>query len=125
MEYNSNDEMLFYLKFNVAALRHAKDLALKGFLVALHPLGSGDERCVCAGELGELHAATASFTHSNDVARLHKVRRNVDLLAVHGEVTVVDKLACVAAGGSKAETEHDVIETTLQQTKQVSPVMPV
>lgn len=52
-----NDEMLFYLKFNVAALRHAKDLALKGFLVALHPLGSGDERCVCAGELGELHAA--------------------------------------------------------------------
>ena len=99
-----NDEMLFYLKFNVAALRHAKDLALKGFLVALHPLGSGDERCVCAGELGELHAAAASFTHSNAVARLHKVRRNVDILAVHGEVTVVDKLACVAAGVSKAYT---------------------
>ena len=49
------------------------------------------------------------------VARLNQVGRDVDALAVDGEVAVVDQLTSLTAGGGKAQTVNDVVQTALDQ----------
>ena len=67
----------------------------------------------------ELSRAAAGLTDLDDVTGLDEVRGDVDLLAVDGEVSVRDQLTSVAAGLSKAQTEHDVVQTALHELEQV------
>src|SRR6478735_10860456 len=72
-------------------------------------LASHDER----GHLERLLA------HVDDVVGRHLVQRDVDLLAVHLEVTVHDELTRVAAGPGEAGAVHHVVETALEELQQV------
>src|SRR3954464_13655839 len=72
-------------------------------------LASHDER----GHLQRL------LTHVDHVVSGNLVRRDVDLLAVHLEVTVHDELAGVATGPGEAGAVHHVVEAALQQLEQV------
>ncbi len=49
----------------------------------------------------------------------HQIRRNVDLLTVHGEVGMVHQLTGLAAGHGKAQTIHHIVQTALHQAQQV------
>ena len=67
------------------------------------------------GRLAELYPNT-DLDH---VTGLDLVGRNVDLLAIDGEVSVAHQLTSVAAGLSKAQAEHDVVQTALHDLEQV------
>ena len=73
---------------------------------------------------GHLRIAAVQFgdhfqLHFDHIAGLNQVRRNVDLLAVDGEVTVVDQLTSLAAGVGQTQTEHNVVQTAFQDCQQV------
>ena len=53
------------------------------------------------------------------VAGLDAVRRDVDALAVDGDVAVAHGLAGFLAGAGEAQTEHDVVETGLEDGHEV------
>src|SRR6478752_9492982 len=72
-------------------------------------LASHDER----GHLQRL------LTHVDDVVSGDLERRDVDLLAVHQEVTVRHELTRVATGPGEPGAVDDVVEAALQQLEQV------
>ena len=47
------------------------------------------------------------------------VRRNVDLLAIHLNVSVTHQLARLTAGDAEAKTEDDVVQTPLERLEQL------
>ena len=57
--------------------------------------------------------------HFDDIASLHQVGGNVDLLAVDGEVGVADQLTGLTAGSGETHTVHNVVQTALNQDQQV------
>ncbi len=109
--------MLFDLEVDVVSGGERQDLALKGILIAVEPLGSGDKGIVFLQLLVEV-VLSALLADGDDVAGTDGVGRNVDALAVDGEVAVVDKLSGLTAGVCKAETVDDVVQTALDQAQQ-------
>ena len=56
--------------------------------------------------------------HGDRVARAHRVRRDVHLLAVDGEVAVADELARLRARRREAQPVDDVVEPALEHLQQ-------
>src|SRR5262249_40869914 len=54
----------------------------------------------------------------DDIARAHQVRRDVDLLAVDGEVAVANQLARLGVVRGEAHAVDDVVEPALEQLDQ-------
>ena len=111
--------MLCNFVVDVAALRELGDDALQGASLAIQPRGQCHNRSLRASQLSKLSRRTAGLTDFDHVTGLDLIRRNVDLLAVDGEVSVAHQLASVAAGLSEAQTEHDVVQTALHDLQQV------
>ena len=111
--------MLCNFVVDVAALGELVDDALQGASLAVQPGGQSHDGGLGASQLSELSRAAAGLTDLDDVTGLDEVRGDVDLLAVDGEVSVRDQLTSVAAGLSKAQTEHDVVQTALHELEQV------
>ena len=59
------------------------------------------------------------LTYFDHVAFFDTVRRNVDALAVHQDVAVVDELTCSKNSCNKLGAVNNSVQTTLQQTDQV------
>ena len=112
-----DDEVLGDLEIDIVSGGQHGDFALQGVLIAIQPLGSGDE---LVGFLQHLEAGggAALLANSDDVANAHQVGGDVDALAVDGVVAVVDQLTSLAAGGGKAQTVHNVIQTALNEAQQ-------
>lgn len=66
----------------------------------------------------ELGGRTGLLGNCNYVARLNLVRRNVNALAVYGEVCMVNQLTSLTAGVSKAHAENYVVQTALELLQQ-------
>ena len=111
--------MLCNFVVDVAALGELVDDALQGASLAVQPGGQSHDGSLGASQLSELRRAAAGLTDLDDITGLDEVRGDVDLLAVDGEVSVRDQLTSVAAGLSKAQTEHDVVQTALHELEQV------
>ena len=56
---------------------------------------------------------------ATDVPGLDEERRDVDLLAVHGHMAVVDELAGLGARAGEAEPVDDVVQAALEQLQQL------
>ena len=112
-----DDEVLGDLEVDIVSGGQSQDLALKGVLVPIQPLGSSDESIVFLQLLVEsvLHALLADSDH---VAHPDHVGGDVDALAVDGEMTVVDKLTGLTTGVGKAQTIDHVVEAALDEAQQ-------
>src|SRR5690606_8676250 len=73
-------------------------------VVGVHALGGLDER----------HHLARLLADGDDLARLHPVGRDVDLLAVHGDVAVRDVLAGRVDGRRQAGPEHHADQAQLE-----------
>ena len=62
---------------------------------------------------------TAALSNFDDIASLHQIGGDVDLLAVDGEVGVAHQLTGLTAGSGETQTIHNVIQTALNQDQQV------
>src|SRR5881409_3963300 len=54
----------------------------------------------------------------NDVTLPHRVRRDVDLLAVDEEVAMPDELARLRSGRRQSQPVHDVVQPALEKLQQ-------
>ena len=101
--------MLGNIIVDVVACRHRNDLALEGIVSLLDPLRASLLAVLFQQRL-ELGGRTGLLGNCNYVARLNLVRRNVNALAVYGEVCMVNQLtssARAAALLSLAGRERD------------------
>lgn len=101
----------------VVACRHRNDLALEGIVSLLDPLRASLLAVLFQQRL-ELGGRTGLLGNCNYVARLNLVRRNVNALAVYGEVCMVNQLTSLTAGVSKAHAENYVVQTALELLQQ-------
>src|SRR6187549_3074142 len=86
-----DDELLANRQRDVFARRQLVDRAAEVFLVERDPLR--DATTINSGErLVDADDLLRGLFDLNDIARTHQVARDVDLLAVDGEVTVADEL---------------------------------
>ena len=111
--------MLCNFVVDVAALRELGDDALQGAGLAVQPGRQSHDGSLRASQLCELCRRTAGLTDLDHVTGLDLVRGDVDLLAIDGKVSVAHQLAGVAAGLSKAQAEHDVVQAALHELEQV------
>ena len=59
------------------------------------------------------------FTNSNNLTRFHLIRRNVHYLTVYSDVLVADHLTSSCTCRSNTQTINDIVETALEQLKQI------
>ena len=108
--------MLGDFEVDIISGRKRKDFAGQRVLVAVKPLRSGDESVVFL-QLLEAVVGAALLADSDDVARLHKIGRDVDALAVDGVVAMVHELTGLAAGRGKAKAIDHVVKTALDKAQ--------
>lgn len=110
--------MLFEREVYILALRKLFDRCNDILLIDIHPSGYGS--CVDILDKHFKFAELAAvFLQSNNIALAYFVGRNVDLLAVDGEVGVADELTGLTAGHRKAHAIDDVVQTALDGDEQV------
>ena len=90
------------------------------FLIEGQPLGHG-LAVVCFQNTLDLGGIQALGTESDHVANLNQVRRNINLLTVHGEVTVNNQLTSLGTGHCKSQTGYNVVQTGFADLDQVAP----
>lgn len=69
-------------------------------------------------ETGNQLLGRSLAAYGNDVARTAGVGRDIRLLAVHGDVTVGNKLTGAGTGIAEAEAVHNIVQTKLKELKQ-------
>ena len=112
--------MLLDGHINVLTSGHLQDSTLQRVLVALEPLGYVDHGSVFGGQALEAGGAAAAFLHLDHITHANQIGRNVDLLAVDGEVSVADQLTGLTAGRGEAQTIH----RRSTSVSRFSPVLP-
>jgi hypothetical protein len=78
-------------------------------------IGRG-KRFAIEGFLDDLERAL--LFEGDDIADFAEIARNVDLLAIHGDVTVIDKLTSSGASAGEAHPVDEVIEAALQDAEE-------
>ncbi len=114
-----NDEVLFNGIVDVVSLGKRYDLAAEEVLVLFKPLGSEHGSVLALSDSLEACCGTALLLDLDYVAYLDDVGGNVDLLAVYGEVSVVNELSCLTACSRKTESEYDVVESALNDGEEL------
>ena len=112
-----DDEVLSNFVVDVVTCRHCYNLALKGVVCLLDPLRASLLAVFLKQRL-ELGGGAGLLANCNYVARLNLEGRDVDALAVYGEVTVVNELASFAAGVAEAHAEYYVVKAALKLLEQ-------
>src|SRR3954463_7828231 len=84
----------------------------------LEPRGNGALAGLGPGDDERRHLVRA-LADLDDVLLANSVRRDVDLDAVHGQVTVTDQLARHVTGLGEAGPVHDVVQPGLEDAQQV------
>ena len=114
-----NDEVLLNRNVDLLAGGKTSDGALESILLALHPHGLQEHGRVLTQQALEALGGAAALCDLDHIAGLDEVGRNVDLLAVDGEVGVADELTGLTAGHRKAHAIDDVVQTALDGDEQV------
>ena len=114
-----NDEVLLNGNINFFAGGKANHGALEAVLIALHPGGDQEHGSVLTHQALEDLGRAAALRDLDHIAGLDEVGRNVDLLAVDGEVRMADELTGLTAGHRKAHAVNNVIQTALDRDEQV------
>ena len=110
--------MLFEREVYILALRKLFDRCNDILLIDIHPSGYGS--CVDILDKHFKFAELAAvFLQSNNIALAYFVGRNVDLLAVDGEVAVKNELACFLAAFRHAHAVNYVVESALDHGEKV------
>src|SRR5579872_1872155 len=111
-------ELLVNRRVDLLATRQALDLGGLLLLIVREP-----RRRMAVGGRVQQHLEErrllAALGDGDHVARTHEERRNVDLAAVHQEVTVRDELARLRAGAGQIQTVDDVVEAPLEQLQEL------
>src|SRR5438477_1166946 len=113
-----DDELFLDGQPDVFALGHVDDASLELFGVQLEPRRDA----AAAGRfdgLADLVVLAALLADLNDVPLANLVGGNVDLPAVHFNVSVADELAALRARGGEAERVNDVVEPQLELAQKV------
>src|SRR5699024_6856 len=113
-----DDELLLQRHVDLSALGQLVHEDAQGFRNNLQPswYNSFAETILSLFEPFHLLGTLADI---DDVVLRYAVRRNIGLLAVHGEVTVGDKLTCLTTGTCQTCAVDDVVKTAFQQDNQV------
>ena len=114
-----NDEVLLNGNINFFAGGKANHGALEAVLIALHPGGDQEHGSVLTHQALEDLGRAAALRDLDHIAGLDEVGRNVDLLAVDGEVSMADELTGLTAGHRKAHAVNNVIQTALDRDEQI------
>ncbi len=86
-----NDQLFFYRDIDVFPGRQCGHRARKLLKIHAQPLYDGPSRSF-PQRLECLNALGALFGNGDDISYLHLIRRDIDLLAVHGEMSVEHEL---------------------------------
>src|SRR5581483_3301662 len=113
-----DDELLLDRQTDVFALRKIHHGAEELLRVQLKPRRNAAARCRFDG-LADLIVLPALLANLDDVPLTSLEGGNVDLLAVHLDVTVANELTRLSARGGKAQRVDDVVETKLELAEQV------
>ncbi len=111
--------MFFNGIINIVSLGKSDNLAAEEVLVLLKPLGSEHGSVFALSDRLESGGGAALLLNGDDVADLYDIGRNVNLLAVHGEVSVGNELSCLTAGSSETESEYNIVKSALNKGEQL------
>lgn len=112
-----HDELLVDDGSNLFLGRHAGNLARELVTVAFQPVRNHSSLSQVK-ETGNQLLGRSLAAYGNDVARTAGVGRDIRLLAVHGDVTVGNKLTGAGTGIAEAEAVHNIVQTKLKELKQ-------
>jgi len=111
-----NDGLFLNVLGDVSTLGHVQELTA---LLGLVPLDPGVLAVIETSKGGiDDFERLRLLANSNNHTRLHLERRDVDYLAVDGDVLVTHELAGSGTRRGDAQTEDDVVKAALQQLQQ-------
>ena len=110
--------MLCDLEVEILTLERTGYLSGSCLLIYVKPHGNESAAC-CFSDLLKLLALLALIAKGDNVANLNSVRRDINSLAVHTEMTVRYELTSLTTGGCHAHSENDVVKTGFQKPDKV------
>src|SRR5262245_46971029 len=113
-----DDQTLFHRSRDVITRRKVPNPGLVRGRVKFEPLRNLATLHRFEGA-GDTRNALALVIDCDLIALLHEVRRNVNLAAVHTEVTVTNELASFIAGIREARAIDHVVHTKLEHREEV------
>src|SRR5688572_19125439 len=112
-----DDELLLHGQVDLLARRQRCDPAAHAVRVERQPFGDA-AAFHFFDRVQNRRRRFARLAHADDLADAHRVRRHVDLLAVHEEVAVAHELARLRSRRREPEPVDDVVEPALEQLQQ-------
>src|SRR5688500_15769379 len=112
-----DDQLFLHGQVDLLARRDRSDLRRHPFGVELEPLRHATSLDLFE-RVQDRRRLPAGLTHGDDVPRLDREGRDVDLAAVHREVPVPYQLARLGARRRQSEAVGDVVEPALEQLQE-------
>src|SRR5687768_4449551 len=112
-----DDELFLHGQIDLFARRDRADLGRHALRVELQPLRHPAALDLFEG-VHDRGVLPAALTDPDDVAGLHRERWNVDLAAIHDEMTVAHELPCLWTRGREPESIGHVVEPPFKQLQQ-------
>src|SRR5919109_593929 len=112
-----HDELLLHGQVDLFTRRHRHDAPGHRVRVEREPFGDPAALHLLHRVL-DRRVLLAAAEHGDDVALLDRVRRNIDLLPVHEEVSVAHELPRLRPGRRQPEPVGDVVEPTFEQLQE-------
>ena len=103
-----DDELVIDFNGQLFTIRHSGEVAVQ---LSWSPRGTGRQSRRAPEVVGKRFDLTRFFFQRDLVADLNLVGRDVDLLAIHADVTVGDKLARHTNGVAEAGSVNQVVQT--------------
>src|SRR5437870_3852973 len=103
---------------DIFALRQSQDSSGHGLAVQLQPVRGSTAANQLQGA-DDLNIFLHFFFHANLVPHGNLERRNIDLLAIHQDMAVPNKLPGLGVGRSKTQPHENVVQSPLELSQEI------